>query len=71
MGRSRPLPCLSRTAYRRCEDCRDEGSCAVRHLFADGYEAMIAALESASLLDAYRRSCAAGDDPRVFAGADI
>ena len=66
-----PLPCLSRTAYRRCDDCRDEDSCAVRHVFADGYRAMIEVLEGSSLLDAYRRSCAAGDDPRVFAGADI
>jgi len=40
-----PLPCLSKTAYRRCDDCRDERACAVRHLFADGYAAMIAALE--------------------------
>lgn len=29
-----PLPCLSRMAYRRCEDCRDEASCEVRHVFA-------------------------------------
>ncbi|TGD99403.1 RrF2 family transcriptional regulator [Methylobacterium nonmethylotrophicum] len=25
-----PLPCASRTAYRPCEDCADEGACAVR-----------------------------------------
>jgi Rrf2 family protein len=54
-----PLPCLSRTAYRRCADCRDEESCAVRHLFADGYEAMIATLEATSLADAARRAVAA------------
>jgi Rrf2 family protein len=30
-----PLPCLSRTAYRRCDDCRDEKSCEVRHVFSD------------------------------------
>ncbi len=29
-----PLPCLSRTAYRRCEDCVDEGACAIRRVFA-------------------------------------
>ena len=29
-----PLPCLSRMAYRRCEDCREEKSCEVRQVFA-------------------------------------
>src|SRR3712207_226863 len=29
-----PLPCLSRTAYRRCEDCADEKSCAIRRVLA-------------------------------------
>lgn len=25
------VPCVSRTAYRRCKDCRDEAACAIRH----------------------------------------
>src|SRR5262252_6922364 len=25
-----PVPCLSRTAYRRCEGCRDEATCGIR-----------------------------------------
>ena len=25
------VPCVSRTAYRRCNDCRDEATCAIRH----------------------------------------
>jgi Rrf2 family protein len=29
-----PLNCLSRTAYRRCEDCRDEKTCEIRRVFA-------------------------------------
>ena len=29
-----PLPCLSRMAYRRCEDCQEEKSCEVRRVFA-------------------------------------
>lgn len=29
-----PLPCLSRTAYRRCADCRDEKTCEVRRVFS-------------------------------------
>jgi Rrf2 family protein len=29
-----PLPCLSRVAYRRCEDCRSEENCEVRRAFS-------------------------------------
>ena len=32
-----PLPCLSRTAYRRCEDCRDEAHCELRIAFDKAY----------------------------------
>ena len=28
-----PLPCLSKIAYRKCEDCRDEAACEIRHVF--------------------------------------
>src|SRR4051794_28515125 len=66
-----PLPCLSRTAYRRCDDCRDERACAVRHLFADGYAAMIATLENASLLEASRRADGAAAAETISAGAFI
>jgi Rrf2 family protein len=66
-----PLPCLSRTAYRRCEDCRDEKRCAVRHLFADGYAAMIGALESTSLADAANRAAPLTPADLSFAGDGI
>jgi Rrf2 family protein len=29
-----PLPCLSRIAYRRCADCRNEEECEIRRVFA-------------------------------------
>ncbi len=29
-----PLPCLSQTAYRQCEDCDGESQCEIRHVFA-------------------------------------
>src|SRR5687767_286982 len=32
-----PLPCLSRNAYRRCEDCIDESQCEIRREFARAY----------------------------------
>ena len=29
------VPCVSRTAYRRCDDCQDEESCAIRRVMAE------------------------------------
>jgi Rrf2 family protein len=29
-----PLPCLSKTAYRRCKDCDSEATCEIRRVFA-------------------------------------
>jgi Rrf2 family protein len=49
-----PLPCLSRTAYRRCLDCRDESNCGVRRLFAETHAATLLFMEAASLSAALR-----------------
>ncbi|HEY4202567.1 MAG TPA: Rrf2 family transcriptional regulator [Devosiaceae bacterium] len=48
------LPCLSKIAYRRCEDCRDEASCEIRHVFARVAEATRDVLDSTTLADAVR-----------------
>jgi Rrf2 family protein len=47
-----PLPCISRTAYRRCDDCKDETTCSVHRLFAETYAATLALWESTTLEDA-------------------
>ena len=47
-----PLPCLSRTAYRRCHDCKDEKSCVMRRGFSRAYEATLEVLERTSIADA-------------------
>ncbi|HVZ15129.1 MAG TPA: Rrf2 family transcriptional regulator [Bauldia sp.] len=44
-----PLPCISRTAYRRCSDCKDEKTCTVRRLFADTYTSMLKLMEGRTL----------------------
>jgi Rrf2 family protein len=44
-----PLPCLSRMAYRRCEDCAEEESCEVRKAFAAVAEASRRILDSMSI----------------------
>ncbi|PLK72161.1 transcriptional regulator [Rhizobium sp. TH135] len=47
-----PLPCLSLTAYRRCEDCDGETDCEIRRVFARVADETRAVLLSTSLADA-------------------
>jgi Rrf2 family protein len=47
-----PLPCISRTAYRRCDDCADERTCTVRKLFADTYTATLLLMDGTTLAEA-------------------
>jgi Rrf2 family protein len=49
-----PLPCLSRGAYRRCDDCEDEATCAIRRAFGDVYAAYLLLVESMTLEDLIR-----------------
>ncbi|GGD46025.1 Rrf2 family transcriptional regulator [Erythrobacter arachoides] len=44
-----PLPCLSRQAYRSCEDCVDERSCVLRREFARAYDASRTVLDSRTI----------------------
>jgi Rrf2 family protein len=55
-----PLACVSRTAYRRCEDCVDEETCAVRRVFNEVYTASLMLMEATTLEDACR-------DPAIVA----
>ena len=50
-GPMAPLPCLSRKAYQRCEDCRDEATCRVRAVFGGFYSTYILMIESLTLAD--------------------
>jgi len=45
-------PCTSKTAYQRCEDCRDEDICAIRGTLLRVRDATAAILESTTLADA-------------------
>lgn len=47
-----PLPCLSRIAYRRCDDCKSEGSCEIRRIFAEVAEAERNVLDRRTIADA-------------------
>jgi Rrf2 family protein len=46
-----PLPCLSRTAYRRCDDCKQEAGCELRIAFAEAYARYLATLEATTLAE--------------------
>ena len=47
-----PLPCLSKMAYRRCEDCPGEASCAIRRVFARTHQLTSEVLDRTTLADA-------------------
>jgi len=51
-----PLPCLSRQAYQRCDDCEDEGSCRLRELFGQVFWSYLLLIESLTLDDLVRKS---------------
>jgi Rrf2 family protein len=45
-------PCASRTAYRKCDDCEDEVTCAIRKVLLDVRDATAGILESRTLAEA-------------------
>ncbi len=61
-----PLPCASKTAYRKCDECRDERTCAVRLLMVDVREATARILDSTTLEDLLKRSQLASDGRNVL-----
>ena len=55
-----PLPCLSRRAYQRCEDCVDEDSCRIRKAFAEIFWSYLLLIDSLTLADMLRSDKVAG-----------
>jgi Rrf2 family protein len=47
-----PLPCLSKTAYRRCKDCDSEATCELRRVFAKLADAARELLDKTTIADA-------------------
>ncbi len=50
-----PLPCVSRTAYRRCVECRDERTCGIRMVMKDVRDATADIVDSTTLGDVLKR----------------
>ena len=46
-----PLACLSRRAYQRCDDCKDEQTCRIRKVFAEVFWSYLVLIESLTLAD--------------------
>ena len=53
------VPCVSRTAYRRCEDCVSEADCAIRHAMMRVRDETARILDGTSLADATAETLAA------------
>lgn len=56
------LPCLSVVAYRRCDDCKDEQTCEVRHVFAKVAQASRDILDQTTIGE----SIAFGNDTKIL-----
>ncbi|UZK65152.1 RrF2 family transcriptional regulator [Sphingomonas sp. M1-B02] len=53
------VPCVSRTAYRACLDCKDENACAIRQAMARVRDETARILDGTSLADAIAEDLAA------------
>lgn len=49
-----PIPCVSQTAYVRCDECRDETTCGIRLVMKQVRDAMARILDTATLADVTR-----------------
>ena len=56
-----PLPCVSDLAYRKCTDCQDEASCALKRVFTMSHRATVAVLDRISIADALKGNGTLGD----------
>jgi len=58
-----PLPCLSRRAYQRCDDCTDEATCRIRRVFAGVFWSYLVLIDSLTLADMLRDPGLVGQMP--------
>ena len=50
------LPCVSQTAYRRCDECADELTCGIRGVMKEVRDATSSILDATTLADVITRS---------------
>lgn len=51
-----PIPCVSETAYQRCEDCNDEESCGIRLVMKEVRDSTASILDNTTLADLVRNT---------------
>ncbi|GAB7026862.1 RrF2 family transcriptional regulator [Geotalea toluenoxydans] len=51
-----PVPCVSETAYAKCDECLDERTCGIRLVMKDVRDAIAEILDGTSLADLLERS---------------
>lgn len=56
-----PVPCASKTRYRRCDDCADENECAVRGVMQKAQQALSGVLDNCTLERLSKINAAATD----------
>jgi Rrf2 family protein len=61
-----PLPCVSKTAYEKCAECRDERTCGIRILMKEVRDATAAIFDSTTFADVLKRSRMAGKGERAL-----
>lgn len=54
-GSLAPVPCVSQTAYRTCDECKDEATCGIRAVMQDVRDTTAKILDRHSLADALQR----------------
>lgn len=59
-----PLPCVSQTAYKRCDECLDEATCGIRIVMKEVADATAKILDNTSLAEMCRQ---VDDAAMVFA----
>lgn len=50
-----PVPCVSKTAYEKCDECQDEQTCGIRIVMKDVREAIARILDATTLADVINR----------------
>ena len=50
-----PIPCVSQTAYMKCQECKDEKTCGIRLVMQEVRDATAKILDSTSLADMIKR----------------
>jgi Rrf2 family protein len=61
-----PIPCVSQTAYVRCDECRDETTCGIRLVMKQVRDAMARILDTTTLADVVRMMASVSKDPDVM-----